>query len=628
MRSVILAIWLLSITKYTQGQQPVEIRDSIDQHIFSFGEIEFLEDPSGKLNVYQVASGEYSSRFKPSITYSPTNTHRESVYWYRIKVKHPLQSSKHWVIEFFDQTIDHLEFNVPLDFGNYETMVMGDELDFRNRESKHKNFIVHLSNRGGEESTYYVRVKSQQKADVLIVLRSQNWLFEYALDEYFFFGIFYGMIMVFSFYNLLMFIAVRERHYLYYIIYLVSVGLYEMSADGIGFQYLWPKVAWFNYYAPSIFLYLASATALIFSASVLNFRKGNKFFFTLFTVVFLFRTVFLGLSLTVAPQWVTFRFIEILPFVTIYFGSIWSFLYQKYSPSRFLVMAYSFLAFGILYKILQHYNIQWSPLGSLSHYSLGFSFVFEMLLLSFAISDKIRLLRLEKAEAQARTIEQLNENQKLKDNLNKTLEEQVKLKTEELLKKSEFIENQNQQLEKVNHQLEAQAKEIEEINKLLERENVQLHHDVEEVKEARMLSKEVSFEEFSAMHPNEESWMRFLSDIKWPNNFICKKCQHESFSPGRGAFSRRCTKCGYDESVTTNTLVQNTRLPIAKALYMIFLVYNSQGAISSHKLSEILGIRQSTCWLYSARIKSALKEKQKKGMRYQQKGWSSIILAD
>jgi hypothetical protein len=59
---------------------------------------------------------------------------------------------------------------------------------------------------------------------------------------------------------------------------------------------------------------------------------------------------------------------------------------------------------------------------------------------------------------------------------------------------------------------------------------------------------------------------------------------------------------------------------------MIFLVYASKGNLSSHKLSAILHIRQSTCWAYSSKIKKAMKEKLKHGA-VRHDGWDSILLA-
>jgi len=620
-----LLLFLVVIPFVNQAQHAIAINDTVDQYIFTYQDVYYYEDPSGRLAIDQVSSAEYQNRFSPNEVYKPQNFNRESTYWFRIKIKHNSKTEKEWLAEFFDQTLDHVEFYSPVANGRYKVALMGDELDFDTRKVSHKNFIVRLDLHGDDEVTYYVKVKSKQRADVLIVLRSQSYQFHYAISEYFIFGIFYGMILVFSFYNLLVFIAVRESHYLYYILYLVNLGLYEMAADGIGFQYLWPQLPWFNHYAPNLFLYFASMSAMLFSSSLLNLRKSNDWMFKVFIGVFLFRTVFLIATFTIIPEWIDFRFIEIVPFAMVYYASIRSYFIYKYSPARLMMIGYSFMGLAVVYKITDFFNIDWKPIGEYSYYALSFSFVVEMLFLSFAISEKIRILRLEKIEAQSNTINQLNENQKLKDNLNLILEEQVRVKTAEIAHNLELIEQQNHQLEDANHRLEKQAQEIAEINKLLARDNEQLQHDVAEVKEARVLSKEVGFEEFSAIYPDDDSCLKFIASIKWQHDFLCKKCNHNNYSEGRSPYSRRCSRCGYEESVTANTLLQNTRLPINKAFYMIFLVYSSNGRISSHKLSEILQIRQSTCWQYSSKIKKAMKEKIKSDKTHSANGWDAII---
>ena len=620
----ILALIVLNNVAFSQ--RPVRIDDAVNQYIFSFHEIEYLEDPEGTFAVADVSSPEFSHRFKPSQTFSPQNFNRTSFYWYRIRLTHNAQTSQKWQIEFFDQTIDKIDFYIPKPDGGFIRSSFGDSFPFTNRPLHHKNFFVTLPQDYDGTFTYYFKVKSQQQADILIVLRTADYFINYALDEYFFFGIFYGMILVFCFYNLLMFAAVRERHYLYYILYLLSIGLYEMSADGIAYQYLWPRAIEWNQYAAGFMLYFASTFALFFAASVLNLRKQYPAILKLLAGTFIFRTIFLLLSLTVFEEWFTFRFIEIIPFSAAFYAGIYCLL-KGYRPARFMVVGYSFLFVGILIKICQYLDFNWLPLDGLTHYSLGFGFIMEMMFLSFAISDKIRVLRFEKQKAQENIIEQLRVNQQLKDSLNDELAYQVKLKTKELVKKSEFIEQQNRQLAEANQQLAQQSEEIVAMNALLAQDNIQLKHDVEVVTEARILSRDVDFEEFSAMYPDDDSCLKFLAEIKWHAGYSCSKCGHLNYSEGRSGYSRRCTKCGYDESVTAYTLLQNTRLPINKAFYMIFLVYASKGNISSHKLSAILSIRQSTCWAYSSKIKKAMKAKHKIGA-VRHEGWDSILLTD
>lgn len=623
----VLLMMLLGSAYFLQAQQMVPLSDVVDQHIFSFQEIEYFEDPSGNLTFGEVSAPGFQKHFRASENFNPENINRQSAYWCRISIRHQASSDKRWVIEFFDQTIDRIDFYIPQDDGSHRQVVYGDQFEFTMRPLQHKNFVIPLPNHTDSTLTYYFRIRSAQQAEAIVVLRSSDYLFEYAIDEYFFFGIFYGMILVFSLYNLLMYAAVRESHYLFYILYLLSIGLYEMSADGIAFQYLWPSATVWNQYAPGFALYGASTAALFFAVSVLNLRKDNRGLYGMIVGVFIFRTIFLLVSIFVVREWFSFRFIEIIPFVAAFYAGVYRWV-KGYPAARFLVVGYTFLSFGVIAKVSLYFDINWMPFGELSHYSLGFCFITEMLFLSFAISDKIRMLRIEKAEAQEKTIEQLHENQRLKDNLNQELEEQVRIKTAQLVQTNHFIEEQNHQLEHANVQLARQAQEIAAMNALLSRDNDQLKHDVAEVKEARIFSREVDFDEFSVMYPDDESCLKFLAEVKWHDGYACRKCGHASHSAGRSLYSRRCSKCGYDESVTAYTVLQNTRLPINKAFYMIFLVYSSQGNISSHKLSEILGIRQSTCWTYSSRIKKTMKEKRRHGTLHHREGWNAILLEE
>ncbi|MNY52241.1 hypothetical protein D3C86_1878900 [compost metagenome] len=61
---------------------------------------------------------------------------------------------------------------------------------------------------------------------------------------------------------------------------------------------------------------------------------------------------------------------------------------------------------------------------------------------------------------------------------------------------------------------------------------------------------------------------------------------------------------------------------------MIFLIYSSKGNISSHKLSEILEIRQSTCWAYASKIKKAMNERKKTVKPKESQSWSDILLEE
>ncbi|RZK66042.1 MAG: chromosome partitioning protein ParA, partial [Pedobacter sp.] len=157
-------------------------------------------------------------------------------------------------------------------------------------------------------------------------------------------------------------------------------------------------------------------------------------------------------------------------------------------------------------------------------------------------------------------------------------------------------------------------------------DNEELQTSVEKVTRDRVMNTEVDFEEFSKIYPDKETCYEFLAELKWNKGYHCRKCSNDHYFSGHILHSRRCSKCGYEESVTTYTIFHNTRIPINKAFYMIFLIYSSKGKISSHKLSELLSIRQSTCWTFGTRIKKVMDDRKKTLKKGGKNGWSQLVI--
>jgi len=607
------------------AQKPVAVDDNVDQHMFNFNEIEWLKDAGNDLSFDAVSKGAYTRLFQPNLSSTPQTKDLTATYWFRIKIRHNSKADKRFILEFFDQTIDHVTAYLPQKDGSYRVKEFGDTFNFEHRELHHKNFELYIRNDNDATQVYYFKFKSSQISDVIIVLRTVDWFISYALDEYFYFGIFYGMILVFSFYNLIMFIAIRQRQYLYYVMYNLSVGFFEMSTDGIAYQYLWSAATQWNQIAYAFALYATSIFALLFTRELLFVKAKAPRLNQLILYIIGIRTVLFLYGLFVDRAILTYKFIEFIPLAVAFYTGIYIYK-QGYKPARFFVLGYSFLFTGFTLKLLIMLGFSWLNFGVVSYYSLSFCFVLEMVFLSFAIGDKVRVLKHKKEKVQRQMIRQMAENVKLKDSLNQQLEMKVEERTKEVFHKSLIIEAKNAELLEANDMLKQQAEEISRMNVLLEQDNQELQFNVEKVTRDRVMSADVDFEEFSKIYPDKESCNLFLSDLKWKDGYSCRKCKNTHYYNGHIPYSRRCSKCGYEESVTTYTVFHNTRIPINKAFYMIFLIYSTKGKISSHKLAEILNIRQSTCWTYGSKIKLLMEERKTVLKKTNKNGWSKLVL--
>lgn len=602
-----------------KAQHPVVVDDETPQHIFSFKEIESFYDPAGSLSFNEVKD----KPFLASKSSTPQNTVLNGVYWYRIAVKLDAPTNKQWLLEFFDQTIDHITAYVPDGKGGYHQNQLGDAFAFKAREVSHKNFEVPLQPTGGT-AVYYFKIKSHQPADIIIVLRSVNWFIQYANSEYFTFGIFYGMILIFGFYNLLMFVAVRSRQYLYYTLYLFSVGLYEMSTDGLAFQYLWPSAPAFNQYAFAIALCLISIFCLLFTRSLLHTREKAPMLDKVIIGVLISRVVFFAYSFAFNRDLFNYKFIEFIPLILAFSTGVA--VYRKgYRPALYFVIGYGCICFGFTYKILIMLHLDWLNIGAVTYYSLTISFIAEMIFLSIAIAAQVSEFKRTRDKVQKQMIAEMKKSRDLEQKLNKELEQLVGVRTKALSEQTTLVAAQNIALAEKNTLLQKQAEEISRMNVLLEKDNEELHTSVEQLARSRIMSEDVDFDEFSKIYPDGESCFAYLAQLKWALGYHCRKCGGDHSFAGHTPHSRRCSKCDYEESVIAYTVFQNSRIPITKAFYLLFLMYASKGKISSHKLSEILAIRQGTCWSYSNKIKKLMDDR-KKELKKSEGGWSKLVL--
>lgn len=624
-RVIYVLLWLMLCPVLVYCQQTVYINKSLKQHIFSYKEIEQLEDPSGNLTLKEILSPHYNHQFKASITSTPQNK-TQLVYWFRIKINQSEPVQNNFLLEFFDQTIDDITAYIPQNKHTYKVIHLGDKYAFAKRQIRHKNFEIFLDNQLNKERIFYFRIKSAQNANVIIVLRSVNWFIQYALTEYFTFGVFYGMMLIFSFYNLVMFIYLRQRQYLYYVIYIISVGLYEMCIDGIAYQYLWPHSPQWNQTAHAVALCCMSVFALLFTQKLLHVKAKAPLFNRAINALIVLRIAVFVCFYFFGQQFLRYKFIDAIPLMLAFSTGLY--IYAKgYKPARYFVIGYGFLFLGFLLKFMVMLGFtKLLNLGIISYYSLSFCFIAEMFFLSLAVGDSVRLLKIKKEKAQQKIIRQMQVNEQLKDTINKELEQKVLERSREIVEKSVIIEQQNNQLKEANERLLQQAGEISRMNELLEHDNRELKVGIEKVTRARVMSAEVDFAEFSKIYPDKESCFKFLAELKWSKGYTCKKCGNKEYIKGSTPYGRRCTNCSYDESVMIDTVFQNTRIPITKSFYIVFLVYTTKGKISSHKLSEILDIRQNTCWIFAGKIKTLMEQRKKELKNAGDEGWSKLVV--
>lgn len=615
---VFLVIIFICVSGYNfvYAQAPYVIRDDEDEHNIMPNEQFILIDTTGKLALAEILSNEYT--FQQQSTYHNTDFKKNAAYWIKLPVLHTSSTNKLWLLEFYDQTIDYIQAYVPGKEGTYTAIYLGDQYPFEQRFFRHKNFELIIDTPSDTVLTYYFRVQSHEFADLRIAVRSVNRFVYYALNEYLLFGTFYGMIIIIALYNFLVYLAIREIKNIYYICYLLSVAGYALSLDGIGFQYLWPQHPHWNNYATGTFLYLLIFWALVFTRKFLSTRALAPNLDRLLRVIIAVRSMYFVLCLIFFPDLLPYRNPDIIPLAVIFFTGITVWM-NGYKPARFFVIAYGVLFTGFFIRMLVYFNLL--PFTILSHYSLHFAFVLEMLFLTFALGDRIRILKDMRDRALRRIIQQHELNMQLKDKVNRELEAKVQERTREL-------DSKNHELEISNHKLKEQADKLNRINALLDLDNWKLKNAIKDILNERLQEKIMDYAQFKTLFPDSLACYRFLEEIKWKDGYRCKKCGNEKYFEGTSKFSRRCTRCGYNESITSFTIFHSLKFPVEKAFYIAYLTVTGWKEQTIDGVAAKLNISSHSVWAFKNKVLERSKELQNRGKYATHANWTSVILID
>ncbi len=411
--------------------QVIELNEESSEEWVGANYVQVFEDTSRQFSIESYSCEDALKHFNKSSNNAGLLTrNHNSAYWLTFQVKNATDTDGQWILEFFDHEIDHITFYSPDEDKEWQKKEVGSTLPFHRKELNHKNFEFILKLKSQETRRYFIRVTSSKNNWIVPVIRSFPKLLNYALGEYYLLGIFYGMMVLILIYNLLFLIGIGSRSYVFHILYILSIILYSMSNDGMGFQYFWPSQPWINKYIHTVALFAVELSALLFTISFLKLKTESpkihlilRVAIGLLIIRFVIAIVFWGFP-------VQENVFDLAPLLIAFVSGLYFYIRKRYIPARFFVYAYVFLFIGFSISVLERADI--IPSSAFTFYSLNFATVLEIIFFSFALVHQVR-----------KTIQ---EKEELIDRHNRELEQKVKDRTKELNEQKLIVESKNQKI--------------------------------------------------------------------------------------------------------------------------------------------------------------------------------------
>lgn len=106
---------------------------------------------------------------------------------------------------------------------------------------------------------------------------------------------------------------------------------------------------------------------------------------------------------------------------------------------------------------------------------------------------------------------------------------------------------------------------------------------------------------------SDEECREALEEIRWPNGVACAKCGSVSISRISTRDQYDCNDCRARFSVTSGTIMHDSKLPLWKWFMAVYLVLEGKKGISANQLGRTINVQYRTAWYLCHRIREALK---------------------
>jgi signal transduction histidine kinase len=370
--------------------------------------------------------------------------------WLKIAVYN--QSRNNNLMLKFDQSLlQSIAFYYP-ENGKYMVNKSGELYPFNARLVNYHKLIYNLNIAHGTTGVYYARIQSSHQMQMAVFLGMKADVEDSSLKKNMWFGIFFGIILVMFFYNLFVYFSIKDPIYLYYVVYILVVGLVQSTIEGYSFQFLWPNNSFLATRSFFLLTALVNITGLEFTRKFLNTKsflpRLDKFSYFLYSAYAVAITFTLSGLLHLSYQILQ----GFAGLVSLYILTICILIAKRgYRPAKFFLIAWAPLIAGIIIWILKDFDV--FSYNMFTNYSIAYGSALEVILLSFALADKINIFKADKERSQEETLKALKENERIIREQNLELELKVNKRTLELSKSNTELNTTLEDLKQAQSQL-------------------------------------------------------------------------------------------------------------------------------------------------------------------------------
>ncbi|KIO75024.1 hypothetical protein TH53_23185 [Pedobacter lusitanus] len=423
---LLMALVLNTVLTYSATQDSTLIFKDDNNILRIENGISIFKDPSKTLTISQIISRkfEYLNQKVPNLGITSDKI------WVKFTVENHSRA-ENLMLVVAQPAIDSITLYRLEQHKLYASSKLGKFKAFHERLVNNPNYIFPVKIPKGGRETFYISISSTDQIQLPISLGTPRVVLVNDNNKNILFGIYAGIIIIMILYNLFISFTIKDSSYVYYIFYILFVGLTQATFQGYAFKFLWPDSPWLAINSSFLVPFFSGITTALFLKRFLQTKvQTPKLHIGIDLFVLMY---FLALGLWISGQHInSIKCLQTLALLgSLYFLYVANVIRRKGSrPALFFLVAYTIFLLCVVIFVLRNFNL--IEYNLFTSYILEIGSVIQITLLSFALADKINIYRKDKEQSQEQALRISKENERLIREQNIELEIQVSKRTEEL----------------------------------------------------------------------------------------------------------------------------------------------------------------------------------------------------
>ncbi|QNL52058.1 sensor histidine kinase [Olivibacter sp. SDN3] len=328
---------------------------------------------------------------------------------------------------------------------------LGKYKTFYERFVRAPDYIFPLTLDSGTEREIYIKISSNDQLQIPLFVGSEEAILQKLSNKNLIFGLYAGAVLIMMLYNFFVSVSTRDNSYVFYILYIFSVGLTQALFQGYAFMYFWPNSAFMAGFSSIFVPFFSGLMTIAFIKSFLHTKfYAPKWDLGVNVIVILY---FAALLIGIFDIYYGAIVLQVIASLgSIYILFLANYIRKLgYRPAIFFLVAFTVFFVSVILFVLRNFNV--IPYNTFTSYILEIGSILEISLLSFALADRINFYRKEKEASQAHALKVSKENERIISEQNVLLETEVAKRTADLEKTNEHLNNAMQNLKQAQAHL-------------------------------------------------------------------------------------------------------------------------------------------------------------------------------